>query len=397
MHKIVYLTPPAHGHVNPTLPVVQALVQRGEQVIYYNTEEFRPAIERTGATFCAYKAAMASTDFSRLLQEGSLANITTLILHTTERLLPHLLVDLQAESPDLVVFDSIALWGKMAATELNLRGAASISHFIMDEKQATLRDLLQMMGQALPQVPNILAARRRLVKQYGKSYPADGPLFPMRAGLNIVFTARELQPQTPLIDQTFRFVGPSINPQTRGEALPFEIGGGSPVVYISLGTVHSTHTAFYRVCFEAFAESPGQFILSAGKHTDIGALGAIPANFIVRPSVPQLEVLKRADIFITHGGMNSIHEGLYYGVPLIVIPHQYEQLFNARCVAARGAGMILYKRGKNGEVSVAELRHALQSVLADASYGRAAQEVQQVLHATGGYKQAADEILAYLS
>lgn len=57
MNRIVFVGTPAHGHVNPTLPVVQEMVQRGEQVIYYNSEEFRAKVEGTGAAFRAYPAA----------------------------------------------------------------------------------------------------------------------------------------------------------------------------------------------------------------------------------------------------------------------------------------------------------------------------------------------------
>jgi MGT family glycosyltransferase len=169
------------------------------------------------------------------------------------------------------------------------------------------------------------------------------------------------------------------------------------VVYISLGTIHSTHTAFFRTCFEAFASHRGRFILSAGKQANIRELGPIPANFIVRPSVPQLEVLQRADIFITHAGMNSVHEGLYYGVPLVLIPHQFEQLFNARCVVARGAGHIIDDHLRRKPLTAAMLRQALEKVLAEPHYREAAKEVQRALRATGGYQQAANEIQAYLA
>jgi MGT family glycosyltransferase len=177
-------------------------------------------------------------------------------------------------------------------------------------------------------VPELLRARRQLTRRYGAAYPAGQPLFPMRGGMNLVFTARELQPNSPLIDQTFRFVGPSINPQARGADAPFEVPGQGPLVYISLGTVHSAHAAqaeFYRRCFAAFSDYPARFVLAAGRQIDIGALGPAPANFTVRPAVPQLAVLERAELFITHGGINSMHEGLYYGVPLILIPQQFER------------------------------------------------------------------------
>jgi UDP:flavonoid glycosyltransferase YjiC (YdhE family) len=88
MSKIIYLTPPAHGHVNPALPVMRELVQRGDQVICYNIAEFRPQIEGTGATFRAYPTTeMTAAEISKLLQHGNIANMTGLILRTTEQLL----------------------------------------------------------------------------------------------------------------------------------------------------------------------------------------------------------------------------------------------------------------------------------------------------------------------
>jgi MGT family glycosyltransferase len=396
MSKLIYLTPPAYGHVNPTLPVVQELIQRGEQILYYNTEEFRPQVERTGATFRAYPTSgLTSAEISRLVQDGNLANVTGLILRSTEQLLPFLLAEFSREKPDLVIFDSIAMWGKMATTQLGLRAAASISHFVLDERQMKLRDMLGILWQVLPTMPGILSARRRLIRAYGNAYPATNPLFPMRGQLNIAFTTRELQPDTPIIDETFRFVGPSLNPQTRSEDFPFDMLGQEPVVYISLGTLHATQPEFFRSCFEAFADFPAQFVLSVGKQTNLSELGLIPANFIVRPSVPQLELLQRTDIFITHGGLNSVHEGLYYGVPLILIPQQFEQLLNARCVAARGAGLILEARLKS--ITADALRQALQATLSESRYREAARELQSAVRATGGYRQAADEIQAYIS
>jgi MGT family glycosyltransferase len=398
MRTIVYVTPPAHGHVNPTLPVIRELVQRGERVMAYNTAEFRPQLEQAGAVFRAYPpTAMTATTIALLLRDGNLANITELILRTTEQLLPFMLQELAREQPDLVVFDTIALWAKMAATQLGLRAAASHTVFILDDRQMRPGDLLPMLWQVLPKLPGILATRRRLVAVYGKAFPAAQPLFPLRDGLNIVFTARELQPNTPLIDETFRFVGPSIDPQTRHEPFPLATLGHEPVVYISLGTVHAIHTAFVRTCFEAFADHPMHVVMSVGKQTDIAQLGPIPANFVVRAAVPQLEILQRAQVFITHGGMNSVHEGLFYGVPLILIPHQFEQLFNARCVAARGAGYLIAAQLKRQPITADTLRKALASVLAKPRYQAAAQELQRALRATGGYRQAADELQAYLA
>ncbi len=400
--QIVFLLPPAHGHVNPALPVMQELAQRGERVTGFNTEEFRAKIESSGAAFRPYPASdLSASEISRLLENGNLSNVTGLILRATEQMLPGLLEALAPEAPDLIVFDSIALWGKMAAARLGVRAAASISHFVMDEKHMTLRDLLRMLRQVLPNVPGLLRARARLIRQYGPAFPTAQPLFPMRDRLNLVYTVQDLQPATPIIDETFRFVGPSINPQwrphLRGGDFPFEALGAGPVVYISMGTVHLAPAEFLRACFEAFGGFEGQFILAAGQQADLSALGPVPANFIVRPSVPQLAVLERADAFITHAGINSVHEGLYHGVPLVLIPHQFEQLLNARCVAARGAGLILEEQLLGRPLTAARLRQALETVLRENRYREAARGLQAAVRATGGYRQAADEIQAYLA
>jgi MGT family glycosyltransferase len=381
---------------------VQELLRRGEQVRYFNTEEFRPQIEAAGATFSPYPAsALSSGAIADALHDGALARVTGLLLKATEALLPALLEELRRERPDLIVFDSTALWGRMAATLLGVPSAGSISTFVFDTKTGgvTWRDLLMLLRQALPVVPGLLRARRRLVRRYGDAYPAGQPLFPMRGAVNLVFTARELQPPTPLIDERFRFVGPSIDPRTRGAEEPFPTPAGR-LIYISLGTVHSAHAAqaaFYRRCFEAFESYPAQFVLAAGRRIDSAALGPIPANFTVRPAVPQLQVLERAELFITHGGINSMHEGLYYGVPLILIPQQFEQLLNARAAAAHGAGLVLEAPLRGRPLTAAALRGALERVMGEPGFRAAARRAQATLRATGGYHAAADELQAYLA
>jgi MGT family glycosyltransferase len=400
MSKIVFLSAPAHGHINPTLPMVQELTQRGESVLYYSTEEFRPQIERTGAAFHAYpQTLLTGQALADSVKDGNLSNSTVLMLQSAESLLPFTLRELEREQPDLVIFDSLAVWGKMASTILKIRAAASISHFVFDLKtgRITFREILSMLRQSLPQVPRILAARSRLIRTYGKdAFPPGNPLFPMRDKLNIVYTARTLQPQMALIDETFRFVGPSITPRPTENDLPYE-SFGKPLIYISLGTIHTGNLEFFKQCFAAFRDYPAHFILSVGKDTDLKTLVQIPPNFTVRNFVPQLEVLQHCQLFVTHGGMNSIHEGLYYGVPLVIIPQQIEQLLNARCIEVRGAALVINKVVGRKAVTASELRAAVETVLSQPSYQSAATALQEELHATGGYRQAADEIQKYIA
>ena len=135
-----------------------------------------------------------------------------------------------------------------------------------------------------------------------------------------------------------------------------------------------------------FADHPGQFILSAGPRTDINALSPIPDNFIVRPFVPQLELLPRVDTFVTHGGMNSVNEGLYFGVPLVGIPNHLEQVLNMRAVAKNEAGIVLGNHPPYGCFQPEELRQAVDDVLTNAVYRENAQRIGNSFKDAGGYE-----------
>jgi MGT family glycosyltransferase len=401
MSKIVFIEMPAAGHVNPTLPLIQELVQRGEHVTYYATEEFRPQIEQTGAVFQPYPArVLASTDIATATQSKDLTRVVSLIMRSTESLLPFLLSELPRQQFDAVVLDSNALWGHMAAKMLKLPRVSLMTTLMIGSaqfRQLTLREWVHMLLPMLPNIPSVVSHRSRLIRRFGASAFPKRPAFPARGDLNVAFIPRELQPDNPLVDKTFRFVGPSINPEARRGDVSFEALGPEPVVYISLGTLHLGSTDFFQHCFEAFRDMPAQFILSVGKQTDIQALYPIPANFIVRPSVPQLDVLQRAAVFITHGGMNSVLEGLYYGVPLILIPQQAEQLMIGLYVAAQGAGLLLREHVAGQRITAGELRHSLERIMAEPRYREGAGTLQQSLRACGGYRQAADEIQAFIA
>ncbi|MBZ0280258.1 MAG: glycosyl transferase [Anaerolineae bacterium] len=393
MAKILFFNVPGHGHVNPTLPVTAELRRRGHEIIYYNDEEFRPQIERTGATFRPYPGTPPTSADIIAAVNGSLIDVTLLVLDSAARLLPGLITEIQREQPDLVIYDSLALGAALAAHRLGVPTIASISTFVLKGARGmiTLRDMLRIMGQFVPRIPRFSRARRALVKAYGQPLPDS--LVPVVGDFNLVFTARELQPETDFVDARFAFVGPSIDPNSRANTdFPFEQLTRKPLIYISLGTIHTADRDFYQQCFEAFSASPGQVIVSAGS-TDLGMLGQIPDHFIVRPSVPQLEILRRADLFITHGGMNSVQESLYFGVPMVVLPQQTEQLFNGRIVARAGAGLLLEAGGR---VRADHLRAAADRLLGDSAYRETAQRLGDALRAAGGYTRAADLIEAFV-
>jgi MGT family glycosyltransferase len=210
--------------------------------------------------------------------------------------------------------------------------------------------------------------------------------------LNVVFTSREFQPLGGTFGAGYEFVGASIS--ERHDTLDFVIDE-RPLIYISLGTINNRKVDFYRQCFEAFGDLPVQVVLSVGQQTEIAALGAIPANFTVRNFVAQLEVLKRAQVFVTHGGLNSVHEGLYFGVPMVALPQQMEQAIVVDQVQRQGAGIALGVTPPYGTTTAGELCTAVERVLGDGRYAAASKRLGETLRTAGGAARAADVVLDF--
>ncbi len=121
---------------------------------------------------------------------------------------------------------------------------------------------------------------------------------------------------------------------------------------------------------------------------DITDLGELPENVLVYNHVPQLEVLQIARVFISHGGMNSVQEGLYFGVPLLLFPQTEEQELVARRVEAFGAGRVIEEKDLESE----KLLGLVDMFLDDKSYLQSTKKLQKSLHSSGGYKRATDKI-----
>ena len=392
MAKIAYIGVPAHGHTNPALAVLNELVNRGHIVLAYNAGYFEQKLAPAGVQFRAFPEPLPTEKtISESLKE--VINTSALIADISPHLTRFLIEDLANEQPDLVIYDSIAMWGYVAARVHKLKQVCFVTTFVLQGSQNAIGygTIAKFVLGGLTKVPKLLRWQRAMAKEFGKENTGGITEF---ADLNIIFTSQEFHPENKSLDERFCFVGPSINTTVRDGNFPFEQLHEGKKVYISLGTVNHLNETFYKAVFAAFADYPAQFILSAGRATDISQLGAIPENFIVRDYVPQLDILQRVDAFITHGGMNSVHEGLLYGVPEIVVPHHFEQLLNAKRVVQTGAGLLPGKPGAYETVTPGQLRTALDTILNDVSYKNNAEKIGATLKAAGGYLRAADTIEA---
>jgi MGT family glycosyltransferase len=209
---------------------------------------------------------------------------------------------------------------------------------------------------------------------------------------NIMFIPRFFQPMEETFDERFVFVGPSILPRHQETPFPFEqLRDDLPLLYISMGSIAADHREFYKQCFKAFGEQPWQVVLTVGKATDTTQLGPIPDNFLLSPYVPQLDILPRAHVFVTHGGMNSVMESMYYGVPMVVIPQQPEQQMNGQRIVDLGLGALLDTKAVND----VNLRAAVEQIVQNAEYRERAQAMRQATRDDGGYQRAVDAIIQF--
>ena len=390
MAKYVFLNIPAYGHVNPTFPVVKELVRRGEEVVYFLTEDFRAAVEATGATFRAYHPFMGKPQAPQA-EQGSITNETIRPDGAFE-----MLERVRAEHPDYILYDALHMWARTIAQALRVPAILSCPMFVANDHFNPLKDHFNLLNGnvALPSPvpPAKLERIQAEIAEVCKMY--DLPQFDMlnfynhAAALNIVFVAPAFHPARETFDERFVFVGPSL--LEHSDDAP-EQSESTPTLYISLGTVFNNRSDFFNLCFDAFGGSPWQVILAHGERVDKAILGSTPENFQIAPYVKQFEVLPRTNVFVTHGGMGSVMESLYYGVPMVVVPQQVEQARNAQRIEELGLGIALDQK----ELTAEALCAAVERVYSDPTFYERVQAMKQMARAAGGYQRAADAILDF--
>ena len=308
-------------------------------------------------------------------------------------LAPFAIDEIEREQPDLVIYDIINLWARIASRVTKTPSMATYSVMILEEIDGMFdkRTILDSVRMALPKMPAFLWNRHKLLKSYGAEI-LSSPMFPSKGDMNLVFLSREFQMDTSFVDETFRFVGASINSDLRNDP-PLDLPPDErPLIYISLGTVNNDNLEFYQHVLSTFADDDVCVVLSVGRQVNITKLGDIPDNFIVLPSVPQLQVLQSADVFVTHGGMNSVQEAIYYGMPMVVVPQQTEQMLNGRRVQALGAGLVISDVPPYGRIRIDDLRKAVNRVRSDLSFKQKVDEHRAYSISAGGYRRAVDVI-----
>lgn len=375
--KLAWFCIPAHGHTNPTLGLVKELTDAGHEVYYFSFPQFQSKIEAAGAVFipCDGKD-FEMEDKTNADRVGKDMAFSTELIVSSTLALDELVAQKIAEiRPDLIVADSVAYWGKLAAMKYQIPFVSSTTTFAFNRYSS--RYMKSGFGELLKMITAMPKIKKQIRRLQEHGYPVHGFLDIIQNDNDtntIVYTSSYFQPCADTFSDRYHFIGPSIRPITEPMKKTRE-----KTVYVSLGTVNQ-NPEFYRACIHALSSTDWQVIVSLGSEAE--PFEHLPENVELYPFVDQMAVLSIADAFITHCGMNSVSEALYYNVPLLLCPQTSEQEAVAKRTEELGAGLRLKSMKEE------EIRNAMKTVLETPSYYENAERISNSFKACGGLKEA---------
>ncbi|MEU9109201.1 macrolide-inactivating glycosyltransferase [Streptomyces xanthophaeus] len=384
----------AHGHVNPSIEVIRELVARGHRVSYAIPAAFAEKVAQTGATPVIYTSILPTDDEPEAWGTELIEHLEP-FLNDAVQALPQLAAAFDGDEPDLVLHDITSYPAPVLAHRWGVPAVSLSPNLVAWEGYEE--------EVAEPMFAELKASER------GKAYYAKFAAWLTENGLgdqvdrfqgrprrSLVLIPRALQPQADRVDPSvYTFVG-----ACQGERA--EQGGwqrpvaaaGKRVLLVSLGSAFTKQPAFYRACMDAFGDLPDwHVVLQIGKFTDEAALGAVPANVEVHRWVPQLDILRQADAFITHAGAGGSQEGLATGTPMVAVPQAVDQFGNADMLVSLGVARHVPMEQADAET----LREAVLALVADPEVAARGQALRARMAAEGGTRRAADLIEAELS
>lgn len=191
------------------------------------------------------------------------------------------------------------------------------------------------------------------------------------------------------LPKCFHFTGTYHTSASRAPVpFPYEKLTDKPLIYASMGTLQNRLTpVFYKIA-EACEGLDAQLVISLGGSAKPESFPDLAGNPLVVEYAPQLELLEKATLMITHAGMNTAMECLKYGVPMVAIPVANDQPGVAARIVWNGAGEAIALK----KLIVTKLREAIKRVLTEDSYKQNALRLQTAIRNAGGVKRAADII-----
>jgi MGT family glycosyltransferase len=332
--RVLFCVIPEKGHLNPYIGPAQALQALGVEVAFHAGADVSRQLRAAGIErFVGPQVSPPPDDtqrgaaFAARIRDAAWLRqwIKTLLIDAAEDAIEPLRAVLREFRPDVVAIDPMVY---AAAIACDLEGVpwAAVSNSL----NPALPDHLD--SELLRTVRWLAPARDALFARHGLK-PRFRGCDLLSPDLTIAFATEEFVGPVPDVE----LVGPSLPRGVRGDEVPFpweRLDRGRPIVYCSFGSQIYHQPALFRCILDAVAGQPVQLVASAA---DL-ELDPIGSNVLVRPYVPQLDLLSRASVMITHGGANSVMEAIACGVPLLVAPLCNDQFHQVHFIERAGIG-----------------------------------------------------------
>jgi MGT family glycosyltransferase len=415
--KVGFISLPATGHINSMTALARAMQSRGHDIVFIGIPDVGPYATAAGLKFVSYGeeelpagsatgilapvAKLHGTGATRWTIEGAGRAMFQLASYHLPRVIAETGVD-------ALVIDTILMYLEVVPISLGIPYAHVWSILNVDFSGTTLASVLPGRHEDSPE------ARARNIELLEES---DNAFFGIvqelaeeyaeRVGLTLDWSnprATISRHAVAIVSQIpgefdlpgipwsskFHYAGPFFDEAGR-EPIPFawEKLDGRPLVYASLGTLVNGLDRIYKTILSAVGRMPEiQVVLSKGTNIELADLGPIPANVIVVDKAPQIELLKRSVLCITHAGLNTTLESLAQGLPMIAIPIAYDQFGVALRIAHHGVGEFL----EIENLSVDGLDELIRKVLSMPAYRDKAQYFEKVIAERRGLDVAAQAI-----
>jgi MGT family glycosyltransferase len=311
----------------PAIRIGAALCRRSHQVTAWGPPRYRRRIEESGARFRPYDPFETCPPND--------AGFGAAVGRGTEETVERLATEILAAEVELVVHDTQALWGRVAADFLGLPRLVSYSLFPRFARPRRRKPRKGWIGNLeKEEIERVQESLRRLERRWGIEL---GPWYAglITVGPTTACTTTGLVAGREELAPGWHYVGPLM------ERNPTPVAdGGRPLVYVALGTTFSYHADAFAPAIAALGDQPVDVLVAAPAPSARENLGALPSNVSVRGYVDSRAVLARARVHVTHAGGSSVHESLIAGVPMVCMPQGSDNVDWADRVEALGAGVV---------------------------------------------------------
>lgn len=335
---------PSRGHMFPTFNLVKSLMQQGCKVTYLNTDAFKESIKTSGATFVDYKShtlSNISIPITSMEPHEVTIELQKIFFKCALEIIPRVDELHQENKYSAIIYDQMALWGQLLADKYNLPSFCSNTMFLFDRN-----DLINQMPKFLDnlnddyyQALSLLSRNYPAIKSYKDILNIQTAT---KADYIIAYYLEGLHTPSSSFDRKkIIYLGNKFNSAPYQSEEDFT---DTSLVYVSLGTVFNEKPELLQLFVSYFAKTNHKLIISTGSNENMfNFLHKMQGykNIEVHNFVNQLDVLKKSSLFITHAGFNSMYEGLYCSVPMLMVPHIPEQYFNAKKIESLKAGYLL--------------------------------------------------------